>query len=336
MQNVGDSAGVVLDEVTGPVSSVRTGTPNTAVITRAELAGLFGTSEGELTDLCDAEIRRTDLRYRRLESAERDQIILDVLRTIFSEELPKAGKERQPAWERGWRENLDEFVESGFDTEKLIPKYFKKNVPVRLGDDYVLPLLPDFVFSYADIFRTWLFRKYFCDARTVCEFGCGPAYHQVKLAELFPDKPLVGLDWAPASQEIIEHLAQQLHLNVTGVRFNFFTPAQSFTVPVGSGVLTYGALEQLGSQFGPLLEYLLAARPSICVHVEGISEFYDPNNLVSFLALQYHRKRNYLNGFATALEGLQREGRIEIVGRHHHRFGNKFDDSFSYVIWRPI
>ena len=103
-----------------------------------------------------------------------------------------------------------------------------------------------------------------------------------------------------------------------------------------SGVLTFGALEQVGKDFRPFLEFLLRRKPAICVHVECIAEFYDPARLLDYLALAYHHSRNYLEGFWTALKELEEKGMLEILAAHHQRFGNIYDDSHSYVVWRPL
>jgi len=300
-----------------------------------ELASLFGTTESDVAAYCSDVMKEVDLRYRFFQKKERDQIILQVIQKIYSSELTKAGADRQPDWEQGWRENLQELIATGYNLECLIPKYFKRNVPARLNLDYIMPISPNFVFSYTHIYRTWLFKKYFSEVLNIYEFGCGPAYHLAYLADVYPEKRLFGLDWASASQEIIRHLAEHFGWTIEGHRFDFFHPTPNLVLEKNSGVLTFGALEQVGERHGPFLDFLLQNRPSICVNVECLHEFYEPDDLLSYLALQYHTKRNYLFGYLTALQRLEQENRIEIIACHHHRFGNIFDDPLSYVIWRP-
>jgi SAM-dependent methyltransferase len=304
-------------------------------LTSAELATLFGTVEEEIKTYCGSVIHETDLRYRFLEQNERDQLILKVIKIIYSGELAKSGKDRQPDWEHGWRENLNEFLTSGYNLDRLVPKYFKKNVPARLNLEYIMPISPNFVFSYTHIYRTWLFLKYFQEVSNVYEFGCGPAYHLAYLAQLYPDKRLFGLDWAISSQEIIQHLAAHFKWKIEGRRFDFFQPDPDLFFERNSGILTFGALEQVGENHGPFLNLLLKNRPSICVNVECLHELYGPENLLSYLALQYHNKRNYLFGYLTKLRRLEEEKQIEIIKVHYHKFGNVPDDALSYVVWKP-
>ena len=83
------------------------------------------------------------------------------------------------------------------------------------------------------------------------------------------------------------------------------------------------------------LEFLLKKSPELCVNVEGLSELYEQNYLLDYLALKYHKRRNYLDGFLTRLRELEEEEKIDIIKVHHQQFGNLFDDPHSYVIWKP-
>ncbi len=305
------------------------------VLSTSDLATLFGTDDYEIHKYCSSVVSNADLSYSLLSTIERDQLILGIIKQIYSGNLAKAGAARQTDWEQGWRENLDEFVASNYDLERLIPKYFKKDVPARLNLEYILPASPNFVFAYTHVYRTWIFQKYLSEVENIYEFGCGPAYHLAYLAQLFPDKKLFGLDWTTSSQEIIKHLAMHFGWKIEGRRFDFFKPDQDFCLDKNSGILTFGALEQIGDNHGPFVEFLLKNKPSICVNVECLHELYNPDNLLSYLALQYHQKRNYLSGYLTKLQKLEQEKRIEIIKFHHHKFGNLYDDALSYVIWKP-
>ncbi|OGV65308.1 MAG: hypothetical protein A2283_05845 [Lentisphaerae bacterium RIFOXYA12_FULL_48_11] len=305
-------------------------------LTTESFANLFGTNIDDLSRHCGDLIHSAEFTYNKILGEERDRIMLQVLEKIFAPKLARAGEERRPDWEQGWKENLDEYLASGYNLEKLIPKYFKQYVPARLNLEYIMPLSPNFVFAYTHVYRTWIFKKYLSEVDHIYEFGCGPAYHLAYLAQLFPDKELFGLDWATSSQEIIKHLAKQSGWRIKGGQFDFFKPDPAFCLNKNSGVLTFGALEQIGDNHGPFLEHILKNRPSICVNVECLHELYSPDNLLSYLALQYHQKRNYLSGYLTKLQGLEKDKRIKIIRYHYHKFGNLYDDALSYVIWKPL
>jgi len=305
-------------------------------MTVQDFATLFGTSVAEVAEYCGERIAEVDLSYRFLEGSDRDDVILAVLKRIDAPDIPVSGSSRQGDWEQGWGENLKEFIESGYDVEKLVPKYFKKNVPVRFMGTYILPVNPDFVLECTRLFRTWIFRKYLSDYPAIYEFGCGPATHLSYLAEIFPDRKLVGLDWARPSQEIIRLLAEHRGWNIKGHNFDFFNPAPEVHLDRNSAVYTFGALEQIGDRHGEFLEFLLREKPAICVNIECIAEFYDESSLSDYLALRYHKRKNYLDGYLTRLRELAACERIEIIAEHHQQFGNMFDDSHSYLIWKPI
>ena len=304
-------------------------------LTTKELAKLFGSTEEELVTYCGDLIESLNFRYRKLEGEERDKLILMVLKRIDSEDIPTSGEERRPDWEKGWSENLQEFIDSGYDTNKLIPKYFKKNVPVRLNRNYVIPVNQNFEHNLIKVFRSWLFQKYFQKVGSIYEFGCGPAYHLAYLATLYPDKKLYGFDWTKSSQKIIRVISQHYGWPIQGDYFDFFNPNKSLEIEPNSAVLTFAALEQVGKNHDPFLKFLLDKSPVMCINVECLHELYDQDNLLDYLALKYHRRRNYLDGYLTRLRELEKEGKIKIVKVHRQLFGNLFDDPHSYVIWKP-
>lgn len=304
-------------------------------LTIQDFAELFGTSTKEIRDYCGNLINGLDFSYQKLEETQRDQLILRVLKYINSEEVITAGQERQPDWEKGWNENLQEFINSGYEVDMLVPRYFKKNVPVRLNRDYVIPVNENFVFNVTQIFRNWLFRKYFHEVESVYEFGCGSSSNLALLATLYPEKKLYGFDWTDASQEIIRLLAKHRGWTIKEGYFNFFHPDETLQIEPNSAVLTFGALEQVGKNHHAFLDFLLKKSPNLCINVEGLHELYkQEEDLLDYLALKYHMCRNYLNGYLSSLQNLEKEGKIEIIKVHHQLFGNVFDDPHSYVIWK--
>jgi hypothetical protein len=304
-------------------------------LTSRDLAELFGTTEEDIELYCEDQIAGTDFCYRKLENEERDQLILKVLKHIYSEDVAAAGRERRNDWEKGWNENLQEFIDSGYNVDKLVPKYFKKNVPVRLNRDYVIPINQDFVLNVTNVFRNWLFQKYLQEAEIIYEFGCGPAVHLAYLATLYPGKRLFGFDWAKPSQEIIRLLAERYGWSIQGDWFDFFHIDETLKIESNSAVFTFGALEQIGKDHNSFLNFLLKNSPDLCINIEGLHELYDQEYLSDYLAIKYHKKRNYLDGYLTQLKKLESDGKLEIIKIHHQQFGNLFDDPHSYVIWKP-
>ena len=300
-----------------------------------ELAGLFGGTPEQVAEWCASELTRFDLACRVLEGEDRDARILEALKRLDRAAVSAAGVGRQQDWEAGWSENLREFLQSN-DFDALVPKYIRPGEPIRLLGGYARPRDPWFVRNYTKTFRAWLTRRFLTGATALYEFGCGSCSHVAYLAGSNPGTPVFGFDWTAASGRIIEALAVRTGWPVAGGRFDFFAPDPTVSLRPGAAVLTFGALEQVGGDFQPFLDFLLAAGPARCVHVEGLEELYDDSRLLDGLALRYHRQRNYLSGFLTRLRALEAEGRIVLEQVHRHHFGTRFDDTFSYVVWRPV
>jgi len=300
-----------------------------------DFAALFGATEQEVRIYCRDLIAESDFRYRKLEKRERDAIILQVLKHIESGKMIRTGEHRRSDWEKGWAENLREFIDSGYSIEKLTPKYFEKKLPIRLERDYVIPISKDFLLNGVKVFRSWLFQRYLQNVDTVYEFGCGSAQHLAFLASLYPQKKLYGYDWARNSQRIIRLLVRRYGWSIQGGYFDFFNPDKTLKIKPRSAILTFGSLEQVGKDHGSFLKFLIKQSPALCIHVEGLKELYNQDYLLDYLALKYHNRRNYLSGYLTRLQELEKEGKIRIIKVHRQLFGNLFDDPHSYVIWKP-
>lgn len=301
-----------------------------------DFINLFGAEEKEIMTHCEDLVKSKDFNYHRLENDERDELIRKIISIIDGNNVPKAGESRINDWEEGWSENLKDYLNGKGEIEKLIPKYYKKNVPNRLNGDYVQPVQENFVLNVTRIFRSWIFQKFLLDVDEIHEFGCGTGWHLAYLASIFPDKQLYGYDWTSSSQKTLSVLANVMNAKIDAMKFNFFDPDYSIKINDNSGVFTFAALEQVGNRFGHFLEYLLKNKPKICVNIEPLHELYDTSHLSDYLALRYHKYRNYLDGYLTKLRELDSEGRIEIIKVHHQRFGNMYCDTHSYVVWRPL
>ncbi len=322
-------------EVNRPVSETSSSDGTYSELTSDDFACLFGTTAAGIPDDCRDLIAEYDFRYRKLSHDEQNAIVLRVLKKIHSNELPVAGPNRKPAWEKGWSENLRDFINSGFDLGQLIPKFVKRNEVVRLNGSYIRPANPDFETCFVRVLRTYLFRKYFSDAAAVYEFGCGTGLNLVELGRLFPEKKLYGLDWSKASCDIISKIAQTKQLNMTGVLFDMCEPDYHLELGADDAVFTIGALEQLGTRFESFLEFLLEKSPSVCINIETAYELYDQSSLFDYVAAKYLEKRGYLKGYLTRLRQLEEEGRIELLAVRK-TFGCSFHDGYSYIVWRPM
>ena len=72
---------------------------------------------------------------------------------------------------------------------------------------------------------------------------------------------------------------------------------QNFTVNKSSSIYTVGSLEQLGSSYEQVLLWFLRNDFDYIMNIEPIYEFYDLNKQYDFVAAEYIKKRNWLNGY---------------------------------------
>lgn len=234
-------------------------------------------------------------------------IILRILKGLQEATPVGDTPSRRALWDRCW-------AESG-----PVPDYFSGIVRVRRH----FYDAPGFEFACLVNTREELYGKYFADVDAVHEFGCGIGHN---LAPLLGKKEVHGYDWSEAAVERVRAMGASGHL------FDMFNPTD-LTLK-GGGVLTVHALEQLGIAWGAFLDFLWKAKPAICVHIEPLHELYDEAELLDYLALQYHRKRNYLHGYLTALRALARDGVIEILEERRTFVGSLYHEAYSILVWR--
>jgi SAM-dependent methyltransferase len=304
------------------------------VLDAEQLASMVGVTADRLPEACLRALQAVPLDYEILTGRDREQHLLAALRGGEAAELVASGPHRAGDWERGWNENLREFEAAGGDPRTLVPKYNRHRV-LRLCGDYVRTADPGFEYAAYTALRQFYFRHHFQGLQRIVELGCGTGTSLMLLADIFPRVQLLGLDWAESSQRILARLSQRTGRAIEGRRFDMFAPGDDLPVGPGTGVLTSAALEQIGDRFEPLLERLLAARPSVCVHIEPLLELYDEHALFDDVARRYHVRRNYLRGFLPRLQELERQRRIEILALRRTGLGSFFHEGYGVVVWRP-
>ncbi|MGD2095819.1 MAG: class I SAM-dependent methyltransferase [Phycisphaerales bacterium] len=304
-------------------------------LTLEDFASSFGTTIDDIDDDCRKLIAESDFRYRIPEGKEHDNIILDVLKKIDSDQQIVGAKERSDVWEKGWAENLKEFIDSDYDLNKLVPKFIRPSQIIRLNQNYAIPADPNFELDYFSVFRLWIFKKYLKDFDAIYDFGCGTGFNLTVLGKLFPEKRLYGLDFVPSSRDLVNKLGQVCCWNLTGHTFDMRLPDENLKIADNSAILTNGAIEQLAGDFEAFLQFLLKRSPALCIHVEPTIELYDEDNLVDYLAVKFHRKRGYTQGFLPRLQQLRDQGKIEIIKIKRLFFGSLFMEGYNLIIWKP-
>jgi hypothetical protein len=295
----------------------------------------FGTDKNSFSKECLSSIEETDFSYKILEHEDRDNIILEILKKIESDQQRIGEPKRKTIWNNGWQENLDKFVGSGYDLESLIPKFIRDDQVIRLNGNYVKPNNPRFEYDYMTIFRKWLIERYFPPFQNVYEFGCGTGLNLVLLSETYPEKDLYGSDFVPASVQLVSEIGTKKNKRIKARKFDMIHPDYDFRIEPNSIVFTFGAIEQLSSKFEDFIQYLLHFKPALCIHVEPTIELYDPNTLFDYLAMKFHRNRGYTEGLLTKIRELEEQGLAQLEKVKRLNFGSLFMEGYMYFVWKP-
>tara|TARA_R110002110_G_scaffold180184_2_gene386145 strand:- start:13244 stop:14182 length:939 start_codon:yes stop_codon:yes gene_type:complete len=301
-----------------------------------KFASTIGVEINSLTDECKSLLKQYNLKYRHLDKEEFEEALLCIFQGMQTRLHLKSGRDRKFYWDAGWKSNLDSYKDIK-NAENLKPGYFRYEKYVRYDGTYVKPLSSEFVFKFLKILQAQFYVDRLKNIDNVFELGCGSGHNIASLSEFFPNKNFIGLDWSIEAINIVNLLNENIEANISGQIFDFFTPHKNdFEVPPNSAFITTGAFEQMGTDCEKIIQFTLDKKPDIVINLEPIREFYDPNNLSDFVALNYHDERNYLNGYYTKLLSLEKKGALEIEFAKKINFGGHCHDGWSTIIWRPL
>lgn len=315
-------------------SEISLGESAMRTFSQEDFSNLLGIPEWEFSENAKSVIERENFMYRLLSPEEREELMVDVSTAIFVDKLTVSGPEKHAVWEKGWNENLQAFSKSG-DPSELTPKFVRKGVPKRVNGMYILPACDNFESNFVRVMREVLFKKYFSNIDSLYEFGCGTGNNLLAAAEILPGVKFHGLDWSSSSIKLVKKIAEIKNLDIQAHLFDMFQPDVTLPLKHNDGVLTIGSLEQLGPNFINFLNFIIQKSPSICLHFETMNEIYDRKTLPDFLAIEYSKARNYLQGFLTELKKLEANGKVKIL-QVQRVFGSQFHEGYSFVAWAPI
>lgn len=274
----------------------------------------------------------TDMRldFDELNQKEYEEALAHLEKALISN-LKVSGPNRRNDWEAGWAENLNIV-----DQSSLIPKYMSKFSIVRWDNKLVKTKSNNFEYNMLVLIQMCVFNKWFKDAKSIYEFGCGTGHNLLRAHQVNKDAKLYGLDWAESSQKLLKKINDKNILSCSGHNFDFFNPNYDIDLDKNSLIYTFAALEQVGTNFNQFLDYVVTKKPILCVHIEPIVELMDPNNNLDKLCIDYCDKRNYLKGFLSAVQDLERKGQAEILEVKRNTIGSFYIEGYSQLVWRPI
>ena len=299
------------------------------------LSALTGVAE----DICTQAVGGFDApTYRFLDEEETHRTVREIDRVLRDDDLRRVGEDDPAVWEDGWDEIFRKLSAQPASLDTLRPQYYRDNTVCRLNGRFAASVSSDFEYAGNIAFRRCVFESYLAQATTIVEFGCGTGLNLLMLAERFPGVRLIGSDWARPTEHIAWRIAEDKGADLTWRWFNMLTADgwRGEEIDSSTAILTVHAMEQLGGDWRPFLEMLLALKPGLCLHVEPLVELYDASDPFDGLAIQYHGKRNYLSGFVPHIQELAAQNLVEIVDLRRVRFGGLHHDANSILAWKPV
>ncbi len=283
------------------------------------------------------ELEKTDSAFHFADPEERAEYFQYFEEVISSPRIQRSREESLTAFERGWTENYEKILRDGISLENLKPGYFRGNKFLRYARSLIVSENHQLEFDLFRIARMVLFEKYEKYLRESCslwELGCGSGENLLMLSEQFPEADIHGTDWTFASGTIANYLGKTLNRKISGAVFDMGNMSTAPEIPEGSAILTIHAFEQLGKEFGQILDFILASKPSIVIQYEPVLDFYDPGHEMDEPALRYCRKRHYLEGYLGALKELEAAGKIKILDAFRPELGGVLHEQ-SILVWQP-
>jgi len=271
--------------------------------------------------------------YRDLSQTEQAKLISEIRDKILDPSTPSAGMSFKANWDSNWQNHLSNF-ESEKNESSLIPKFISENQAARFQGKFIMPLTKNFEMQIVKILRVYLFEKYLSEITELHEFGAGTGFNLVHFGQIFKEKVLYGYDWSESSVNLMNSVAAQNNLALKAELFDMFNPNYEVKISENSGLLTVGAMEQLGTNWKEFLDFMITKQFKVYINIETIYEKTNEKD-TEFLKIsrEYIERRNWLRGYFEELLKLESEGIVEILDQKVV-VGSKFHDSWSYTVWR--
>ena len=111
-------------------------------------------------------------------------------------------------------------------------------------------------------------------------------------------------------------------------------PNQDLNLDSSSGVLTFGALEQLAGKLDNIFDYFLQQPASIYVHIEPAIELYDVTLIEDYLASLFQGRRGYSAGLVSKLEAMEKGGQVELLECRRLGIGSLMMVGYNLFVWK--
>lgn len=268
---------------------------------------------------------------------DQEVVLSRLLDVVSKTSLRRSGFGASAVWEKGWTQVLERVQERGFSFDTLAPQYFQGQFTFRVDREFYYSDIPNSAYFLDLIVRDQFLRSCLSNHGRIVELGAGTGLNLLLLEQIWPGREILLTDWVKPSIDLAILAEQVVDLEVSAAQFNITTLDGWERLEVGPGdtILTTQSLEQVGPFHKPLINFLIQAKPSKCVHMEPIKEVYDPTQPVDATAIAYHEKRGYLDGFASYIGNLRDRGLVSEFNVTRLRYGNQFHEAYTIVEWTP-
>lgn len=256
----------------------------------------------------------------RIVGREREDLILDILKRIDAA-TPHADS---AAWERNWAEARKRF-DANPCAASLVPPFIRSGQPVRKDGDFWRGLSE---LDYVQELHLWI-ATHLQECAHVHEYGCGTGFNMAALAAHLPHATFCGFDYSQSAVDLVRHASKTLGLPITAELCDMRAPHRIDVPPDDLGILTFGALEQVGN-CEQIIEHFIEQKPLFVVHVEPVPELLDDNRMLDYLSLRFHEKRGYTRGL---LPLLRKHPRIKVKSVERSNFGSLMLESYARILW---
>ena len=244
-------------------------------------------------------------------------------------------KGRFDAWESGWSKCLDEALTNPKDFMSFVPHYIKNS-----GGQYLVNAQPSLFNENPEVAMAKATTQLIIDlakvhgANTIMECGCGTGWRLALLRQHGFTGHLLGTDWTEASKHCVQLLNENFQTNLS-FRHMDLTDAKPLLKDRNSMVLTYGALEQLNTEWASFWQMCENSKDKniVFVHFEPIASMYELENPNERLMLALHKAKNYLEGYAEHLFKERDAGRIHL-DEYRLPLGSRFLETANLLIWK--
>ena len=165
------------------------------------------------------------------------------------------------------------------------------------------------------------------DIDTIIEFGCGNGHNLQYIKKHKIVKNIYACDFSNSAVE----MAKENGFN--SFEFDMIEPSiekiTNLNIDTNKCIFfTSGSLEQLGKKWKKFFKFIKLSGAKYIFHIEPIKEFYSKSKKIENLALQFHNKKKYLDGYFSY---LKKQNHFNIIYSKSD-FGTLFDQGFNTII----